>query len=382
MNQSYKSVTDFIRDLYQEDGVIPLHEPKFIGNERLYLSTCLDSTYVSSIGKYVDKFERMIAEFTGAKYAVCTVNGTAALHTALRLVGVERDDEVITQPLSFVATCNAITYCGASPVFIDVDIDTLGMSPDSLLEFLSKRTVRTSNGCININSGKRISAVVPMHTFGHPCRIAEIAIICENFGLSLVEDAAESLGSTYQLKHTGLYSKVAALSFNGNKIITTGGGGMVITNDKDIAIRAKHITTTAKLDHPYEFFHNEIGYNYRLPNINAALGCAQVEVLPRLLDSKRFIAKKYAEFFEDTDFVFISEPKNSISNYWLNALILENRKQRDDFLNSLITSGIMVRPIWRLMNKLPMFKEFECCDLKNASWLEDRVVNLPSSAII
>ena len=382
MNKKHQDIVDFIRELYQTTEFIPLHEPKFFGNERDYVIDCIDSTFVSSVGKYVDRFEQMMAEYTGAKYAVATVNGTAALHIALKLAGVNRGDEVVTQSLSFVATCNAISYCGAKPVFVDVDKDTLGLSPTSLREFLAANTNQTEEGCINKTTGNRIAAVVPMHTFGHPCRIDEIARICEEFNIPLIEDAAESLGSYYQGKHTGTFGKLAAFSFNGNKTITTGGGGMIITNDEALAKRAKHITTTAKQPHPYEFVHDEIGFNYRLPNINAALGCAQLESLPRLLESKRAIALSYQKFFANSNINFVSEPINSKANYWLNALILEDKQAREEFLKEMNEAGVMTRPIWRLMNELPMFRDCQSSDLSNAKWLEDRVVNIPSSAII
>ncbi|MDP2782317.1 LegC family aminotransferase [Devosia sp.] len=380
MNKKHQDIIDFVRGLYQTTEFIPLHEPKFVGNEKAYVVDCIDSTFVSSVGKYVDRFELEMAKYTGAKYAVATVNGTAALHITLKLAGVNRGDEVITQSLSFVATCNAISYCGAEPVFIDVDRDTLGLSPQSLSEFLSANTTRTAEGCINKTTGRRIAAVVPMHTFGHPCRIDKIAGICEEFGIPLVEDAAESLGSYYQGKHTGTFGKLAAFSFNGNKTITTGGGGMIITDDEVLAKRAKHITTTAKKPHPYEFIHDEIGYNYRLPNINAALGCAQMECLPRILESKRVIASAYADFFATSNITFVKEPAQASANYWLNALVLEDKQARDVFLKELNEAGVMSRPIWRLMNELPMFESCQSDALVNAKWLEDRVVNIPSSA--
>lgn len=380
MSIKHQDIIEFVRGIYQTTEFIPLHEPKFVGNEKAYVLDCIDSTFVSSVGKYVDRFEQMMAEYTGAKYAVATVNGTAALHIALKLVGVNQGDEVITQSLSFIATCNAISYCGAKPVFVDVDRDTLGMSPDSLRTFLHSNVVRTSAGCINKSTGQKISAVVPMHTFGLPCRIDEIATICAEYGIPLVEDAAESLGSYYQGKHTGTFGKLAAFSFNGNKTITTGGGGMIITDDAALAKRAKHITTTAKQPHPYEFIHDEIGYNYRLPNINAALGCAQIESLPRLLESKRAIASAYAEFFADSNINFIKELDQGHSNYWLNALALEDKQARDEFLKEMNEAGVMSRPIWRLMNELIMFNDCQSTDLSNAKWLEERIVNIPSSA--
>lgn len=379
MSNKYQDTINFIRNLYQTADFIALHEPKFFGNEKAYLIDCIDSTYVSSAGKYVDRFEQLVAEYTGVKYAIATVNGTAALHIALKLAGVSQDDEVITQPLSFIATCNAISYCGAKPVFVDVDLDTLGLSPISLRAFLDANATKTTLGCINNKTGKKISAVVPMHTFGHPCRIDEITKICDEFNIPLIEDAAESLGSFYQGKHTGAFGKLAALSFNGNKTVTTGGGGMIITDDEALAKRAKHITTTAKQPHPYEFVHDEIGYNYRLPNINAALGCAQMESLPRLLESKRDIANTYAEFFSNSILKFVKEPPRASSNYWLNTLVLEDRQARENFLKDLNEAGIMSRPVWRLMNELPMFSECQSADLTNAKWLEDRVVNIPSS---
>lgn len=377
---SHQDIITFIRGLYQTSEFIPLHEPKFAGNEKMYVLDCIDSTFVSSVGKYVDRFEQMMAEFTGAKYAVATVNGTAALHISLNLAGVLRGDEVITQPLSFIATCNAISYCGAQPVFVDVDRDSMGMSPDSLHLFLSRNATRVKEGCINKSTGRKLAAVVPMHTFGLPCRIDEIASVCSEFGIPLIEDAAESLGSYYKGKHTGRFGMLAAFSFNGNKTITTGGGGMIITDDAEIAKRAKHITTTAKQSHPYEFIHDEIGYNYRMPNINAALGCAQLEILPHLLESKRLISEEYAKFFKNTQFDFVQEPINSCSNYWLNALVLDNKSERDLFLKNMNDAGVMSRPIWKLMSELPMFSECQSGDLSNSKWLEERVVNIPSSA--
>lgn len=380
MDNSYQPVVEFIRGLYKTEKFIPLHEPRFFGNEKKYLSECIDSTFVSSVGKFVDQFESMICEFTGARYAVATVNGTAALHIALKLVGVDAEDEVITQPLSFIATCNAIGYCNAKPVFVDVDLDSMGMSPESLRTFLNFNTRQESGNCINTVTSKKIAAVVPMHTFGMPCRIDEIEQICQEFNIPLVEDAAESLGSYYMGRHTGTFGKVGVLSFNGNKTITTGGGGMIITNDMNLAKRAKHITTTAKLPHPYEFIHDEAAYNYRLPNINAALGCAQMESLYFQLKSKREIASEYKNFFSRTNFRLVKEIEGGYSNHWLNAILLEDKLQRDLFLRNLNDAGVMTRPIWCLMNKLEMFSTCQAADLSNAAWLEDRVVNIPSSA--
>jgi len=377
-----KAVIEYIRELYQTSDFIPLHEPKFFGNEKNYVIDCLDSTFVSSVGKYVDQFEKKLADFTGAKYAVATINGTSALHIALLMVGVNPDDEVITQPLSFVATCNAVSYCQAKPVFVDVDLDTLGMSPESLDHYLVNNTKMTSKGCFSTFSGRRIAAVVPMHTFGNPCRILEISEICKKYEIPLVEDAAESLGSSYIDRHTGTFGRVGVFSFNGNKTITTGSGGMIVTDDEFLAKRAKHVTTTAKVPHAYEFVHDEIGFNYRLSNINAALGCAQMENISVILENKREIAKKYEQFFSGTGFTFLKETPNGKSNYWLNALILNDQNERNIFLKELNQAGVMARPIWRLMNELTMFRDSYSSDLKNSKWLEERVVNIPSSAII
>lgn len=374
----FNDVIDFIRKSYNVDGFLPLHEPVFFGNEKKYLNECIDSTFVSSVGKFVDQFEEMVAEYTGAKYAIAIVNGTAALHVALKLVGVDDSCEVITQPLSFIATCNAISYCGAQPIFVDVDKDTMGLSPNSLAVLLEEETEQREGHCYNKTTGKRIAAVVPMHTFGHPCRIDRIAELCKQYNIALVEDSAESLGSYYKGKHTGTFGHIGVFSFNGNKTITTGGGGMLITDDEALAKRAKHITTTAKVPHPYEFVHDEIAYNYRLPNINAALGCAQMENLDTILDNKKERALQYEQFFlkENIDFVVASQ--NSNANYWLNAVILKDKSERNLFLEETNEAGIMTRPIWQLMNRLEMFKSCQTGELSNALWLEERVVNIPS----
>ena len=376
----FEDVFSYIRSMYDKDDFIPLHEPKFIGNEKKYLNECIDSTYVSSVGKFVDEFEVMVANYIGVKYAVATVNGTAALHIALKLVGTDENSEVITQPLTFVATCNAISYCNATPVFVDVDKDTMGLSPEGLKNFLANETTQRNGFCYNKSTGKKISAVVPMHTFGHPCRIDEIAVICDEHNIALVEDAAESLGSYYNNQHTGTFGQVASLSFNGNKTITTGGGGMIITNNEALAKHAKHITTTSKVPHSYEFYHDEMGYNYRLPNLNAALGCAQMEKLEDILINKRELAKSYMDFFPRDNIDFVKELGESKANYWLNAVILKDRQHRDLFLKESNDNGVMTRPVWVLMNKLEMFKRCQCADLSNAIWLEDRVVNIPSGA--
>ncbi len=379
----YQKVVEFIRNLYGTDAFIALHEPQFFGNEKEYVNDTIDSTFVSSVGKYVTKFEEMVAEYTGAKYAVATSNGTSALHTALKLVGVDKESEVITQPLTFIATANAISYCGAKPIFVDVDRETLGLSSQKLETFLKENTTINSDGeCINKKTKKFIKACLPMHTFGHPCKIDEIVEICDSYNIAVVEDAAESLGSYYKERHTGTFGKVGIFSFNGNKIITTGGGGMIVTDDEALAKRAKHLTTTAKVPHPYEYIHDEIGYNYRLTNLSAALGVAQMENLDIFVQKQRELANQYAEFFKGTDIGFIKEPQDAKSNFWLNAVQLKNRKERDAFLKYTNDKGIMTRSIWRLMNKLEMYKDAQCGDLSNAQWLEDRIVNITSSVIL
>jgi perosamine synthetase len=394
MEKSFQNIVDFIRELYQKpEGFIPLHAPVFNGNEKKYLEECIDSTFVSSVGKFVDEFEIKMAEYTGAKKAVVCVNGTNALHLALMLVGVERDTEVITQPLTFIATANAISYCGAKPVFLDVDMDTMGLSPKALRTWLETNTEQqtTNNTCpersrreqqtINKKTGKHISACVPMHTFGHPARIDEIVSICNEYNIPVVEDAAESLGSYYKGRHTGTFGEIGVLSFNGNKIITTGGGGMLLFDDEQLAKRAKHLTTQAKVPHPWEFMHDEIGYNYRMPNINAALGLAQLENLPQFLESKRNIAHTYREFFKGSTIKYIEEPKDSLSNFWLNSILFNNIVERDAFLNYTNENEVMTRPAWRLMSKLVMFIDCETDMLENAKSLAERLVNIPSSPI-
>lgn len=387
---SFSEIISFIRETFnQPDGFIPLHAPVFKGNEKKYLEECIDSTFVSSVGKFVDRFEEDVARFTGAKKAVVCVNGTNALHLALKLVGVQHDDEVITQPLTFIATANAIKYCDAFPVFTDIDRDTLGLSPEVLRNWLEENVEVRENKLptynqhsFNKKTGRRIAAIVPMHTFGYPCQIDEIATICEEFHIELVEDAAESLGSYYKNKHTGTFGRIGVLSFNGNKIITTGGGGMLLFNDEELANKAKHITTQAKVPHPWKFIHDEIGYNYRMPNINAALGVAQLEQIDNYLTAKRKLAETYKNFFAQTEIQFITEPGNSRSNYWLNCILLPNRLECDAFLKHTNENGVMTRPVWELMNRLPMFKNVQCSNLFNAKWISDRLVNIPSSVII
>ncbi len=378
----FAETVEFIRGVYGTNDFIPLHEPRFFGNEKKYLNECIDSTFVSSVGAFVDRFETEFARTVGAKYAIATVNGTAALHVSLILAGVERGNEVITQPLTFIATANAISYIGAAPVFVDVDLDTLGLSPQSLQRFLEEHCTINHDQCVNRTSEKIIKACVPMHTFGHPCHIDEIKRICDEWHITLVEDAAESLGSTYKNRQTGTFGSVGAFSFNGNKIITSGGGGVIVTDDATLAKRAKHITTTAKIPHKWEYVHNEIGYNYRLPNLNAALLCAQLEQLEGFLENKRELAGEYKEFFAAREIQFINEPDNAKSNYWLNVVLLKGLDERNAFLEYTNSSGVMTRPIWALMNKLDMFAACQCGDLSNALYLEERIVNLPSSVRI
>lgn len=382
MQEKFKEIVSFIRHLYNEPtGLIPLHAPIFNGNEKKYLNECIESTYVSSVGKFVNLFEEGIAKFTGANHAVACVNGTNALHLALKLVGVMQGDEVITQPLTFIATANAIAYCGANPIFLDVDIDTMGLSPRALLRFLENETHYDPVTVKRYNNAtkKAISACVPMHTFGHPCRIDEIVEICDRFHIPVVEDAAESLGSFYKNQHTGTFGKIGVLSFNGNKILTTGGGGMLLFQDIELAKRAKHITTQAKIAHPWNFAHDEVGYNYRMPNINAALGLSQLEQLGFFLASKKNLANQYKLFFEGHSINFVTEPNYASSNYWLNCILMKNIKERDAFLALSNNEGVQSRPAWALLNKLPMYETCLHTNIKNALWLEDRIVNIPSS---
>jgi perosamine synthetase len=380
MNRSLKeSFVKKAKTIYSNENPIMLHRPIFEGNERNYLLECIDSNYVSSVGSKVNEFEESVARFTGSKYAIATVNGTAALHSAITLVGVKRGDEVLTQALTFIATCNAIDYCGARPIFIDVDKDTMGMSPKALTFFLETNAEIKSGKAFNRISGKAISACVPMHTFGFPCHIEEILEICNDWKIPLVEDAAESLGSFVNNKHTGTFGKVSTLSFNGNKLITTGGGGMLLTDDLDIAKKAKHITTTAKVPHPYEFIHDEIGYNYRLPNLNASLGCAQMQRLEEFLLIKEHVSREWKDFFERQDIKFMTAVKSNKANHWLNTIILNSKKDRDNFLEYTNKNAVMTRPVWRLMSDLEMFKDCFNDGLKNSKWLQDRIINIPSS---
>ena len=393
----YKKTVDFIKSLYGNKEFIPLAIPVFAGNEKAYLNECIDTTFVSSVGKFVDRFEEDMAKYTGAKRAVVCVSGTNALHMSLLLAGVKKDDEVLTQALTFIATCNALSYIGAHPVFLDKS--TMGLSPDAMKEWLQANAEVRKNtrigelsesqdfafhedelACYNKNTGCRIKACVPMHTFGHPVRIEEIAVLCKEYHIELIEDAAESIGSTYKGKHTGTFGKIGAISFNGNKTITTGGGGMMLFMDEELGAYAKHITTQAKIPHRWEFRHDHIGYNYRMPNINAALGCAQLENLDRYIVSKRKVATEYIEYFKNvSDIEFFVDSPDTCSNYWLNAVILKDKEAQLDFLTQTNDNGVMTRPIWELMTRLPMFENCENDGLRNTIWFTDRVVNVPSS---
>lgn len=376
-----ESLIRFIRAQYRSKDFIPLHAPVFNGRERELVLDTIDSTFVSSVGAYVDRFEKNMATFTDSRRAVAVMNGTAALHIALKLADVVTGDLVVTQSLTFVATCNAISYCGAEPLFVDVDRHTLGLSPVALDRWLTEHALVDDHGDCRTRLGhRRIRACLPMHTFGHPVELDDLVAVCDRWHLVLVEDAAESLGSFYKGRHTGNFGKIGVLSFNGNKIMTTGGGGMLLT-DEALGSRAKHLTTTAKIPHPYKFVHDEVGYNYRLPNLNAALGCAQLEQMPAFLASKRSLAARYIEFFKGSEYQPIVEPAHCVSNYWLNGVICEDANQREALLKATNEAGVMTRPIWALMTKLPFFKHALHGPLDNAEWLEARVVNLPSSVL-
>lgn len=380
----YSDFISLVREIYNvPEEFIALHEPRFVGNEKKYLIDAIDSTYVSSVGEYVNRFEKMLSEMTGAKYAIATSNGTAALHVALKLSGVEQDTEVITQAISFVATANSISYEKAIPHFVDVDEDTLGLSPSALAKRLENIATIKDGQTYNRETGRRISACVPMHTFGIPCRITEIIEICKKYNIPVVEDASESIGSYYHGIHTGIFGKFGTFSFNGNKTITSGGGGAIVTNDEAIAKRTKHITTTAKVPHQWEYFHDEIGYNYRMPNLNAALLCAQLEKLNDFLENKRRVFKTYEEFFDKKKGIkLIKEPEGSVSNFWLNAIQLSDLKERNAFLKYTNENGIMTRPIWTLLNTLPMFVSCPCGPLQVSETLANTIVNIPSSVVI
>lgn len=376
------SIVDALRHALGRETA-SLHEPLFHGKEQEYVQDCVESTFVSSVGTYVDRFERDLADYTGARRAVAVVNGTAALQVALQLAGVERGDEVIVPALTFVATANAVRYLGAIPHFADCDEATLGLDPATLREWLDSIAERTTEGCRNRHSGRRIRALVPMHTFGHPCDMDGLMEVAHDYGLTLVEDAAESLGSCYHGRHTGTFGLLGTFSFNGNKIVTTGGGGAILTDDEQLADRAKHLTTTAKQPHRWEYVHDEVGYNFRMPNLNAALGCAQLEQLPEFLSSKRRLYSRYCEAFSDLENVRVmSEPSRCESNFWLQALILDDvvADQRNEILAATNESGLMTRPVWMLLNKLEPYRECPSAPIPVAESLIRRIINVPSSA--
>jgi perosamine synthetase len=379
-----RRVIDALRSVLG-DGSYALHEPRFGGNEQAYVQECIASTFVSSVGRYVDQFEQELAAFTGARRAVAVVNGTAALQVALQLAGVQAGDEVVVPTLSFVATANAVHYLGATPHFVDSAEDTLGIDPVALKEWLNHVAEPTVTGSRNRHTGRPIRAIVPMHTFGHPCDLEGLLSIAHDYRLALVEDAAESLGGYYQGQHTGTFGKLGALSFNGNKVITTGGGGAILTNDGRLADRAKHLTTTAKQPHRWDYVHDEIGYNFRMPNLNAALGSAQLEQLPSFLASKRRLAEKYTEAFQNVESVrLMHEPQGCRSNYWLQTLLLDESvaDQRDAVLTATNDAGLMTRPAWRLLHQLAPYQQCPSAPLPVAESLARRLINIPSSAFL
>lgn len=369
----------FIKDTFNTNDFIPLHQPVFGGNEKKYLLDTIDTTFVSSVGAYVNRFEEMMQEITQTQKAIAVVNGTAGIQVALRLVGVNVGDEVLTQALTFVATPNAIAYNGAMPVFLDVDIDTMGLSPKAVERFLEEFGELRETGCYNKKTGNKIAACLPMHTFGFPVHLDELLKICNIWKIPVIEDAAESLGSEYKGKPTGSFGDAGIFSFNGNKIATSGGGGAIVTNNEDLGISAKYLTTTAKQPHAYEYFHDEMGYNFRMPNLNAAVACAQLEKLEWFLERKRNLSKEYEEFFSGTEVIYRTELKNTKANYWLNCLEMENEKERNLFLKNTNDSNVMTRPIWKLMFRLPMYKNCYRDDQLNAKYLEERIINIPSS---
>ena len=375
----YKEIIDFVKLQYPKQDFIPLHAPVFNGNEKSYVLDTIDSTFVSSVGAYVDKFEIMMAELSKTQKAVAIVNGTSALQVALRLSGVQNGDEVLTQALTFIATINAIIYNGASPVFLDVDLDTMGLSPNAVQVFLEEYGELRDGVCYNKKTNKKIAACMPMHTFGFPVHLDELMTTCNKWNIPLVEDAAESIGSEYKGKPTGSFGKIGVFSFNGNKIVTSGGGGAIVTNDLDLGVKAKHLTTTAKIPHPYEYVHDDIGYNFRMPNLNAALACAQLEQLEFFIQNKRNLALDYNAFFESKGLNFRKELPNTKANYWLMCIELENKQERESFLKETNENGVMTRPIWQLIFKSSLYSGFQKDAQINAMYLEDRIVNIPSS---
>lgn len=375
----YESIFDFIHQQFGNETNIPLHEPRFCGEEKTYLIDCIDSTFVSSVGKYVDRFERAMADFTGSRHAIAVVNGTQALFVALKALGIGPDCEILTQSLTFVATANAIHYTGASPVFLDIDQTTLGLSPESVKSFLQRHTEIHHGDRINKITRRKIAACLPMHTCGHPCQIETLKNICNENNILLIEDAAESLGSTLSSGHTGTFGEVGVFSFNGNKVITTGGGGMLVTNNENLAQKLRHLTTTAKIPHRWEFIHDEIGYNFRMPNINAALGLAQMEQLPLFLQKKRHLANCYRDFFSTSEIHYVDEPHSTQSNFWLNTILLPDEKEKETFLNGAQQHGIGARSLWRPMHLLSIYAHYQRDAQVNAESIYQRAVNLPSS---
>jgi perosamine synthetase len=379
---NYSEVVDFIKNQFKNKEFIALHEPRFLGNERKYVLDSIDSTFVSSVGAYVDKFEEMMSSISGTSKSIAVVNGTSALQVALRLVGVSNGDEVITQALTFIATVNAIIYNGSSPIFIDVDIDTMGLSPNAVEAFLETYGELREGVCYNKKTNKKIAACMPMHTFGFPVHLYELLKVCNKWNIPIVEDAAEAIGSEYDSKSVGSFGRLGVFSFNGNKIITSGGGGAIVTNDLELGIKGKHLTTTAKVPHPYEYVHDAIGYNFRMPNINAALACAQLEQLNSFVLNKRILALEYNSFLNSKGFNFRIETPNTKANYWLMCIELESKKERDSFLKQTNENGVMTRPIWQLIFKSSMYSSFQRDEQINASYLEDRIVNIPSSVTL
>lgn len=375
----FKETINFFQEKFNSKDVIPLHAPVFKGNERKYLMDTVDSTFVSSVGAYVDLSEKMMTEISQTIKAVAVVNGTAGLHIALQMAGVQRGDEVLTQALTFVATANAIHYTGAEPVFLDVDCDTMGLSPKSVATFLEEFGEKRENETYNKKTGRKIAACVPMHTFGFPVHLDELMTVCNKWNIPIVEDAAESLGSYYKGKHTGSFGKFGVFSFNGNKIVTCGGGGMIVTQNEELGKLGKHLTTTAKVPHPYEYVHDQVGYNFRMPNLNAALVCAQLEQLDAFLANKRALAHDYDTFFAGQNIKFRIELENTQANYWLMCVELENVEERNAFLKATNEAKTMTRPIWQLMYRLPMYQHCYRDAQKNAEFLEERIVNIPSS---
>ena len=373
---------NFIRSVYNTENDIHLHEPRFIGNEKKYLLDTIESTFVSSVGPYVDQFEREMSIITDTERAIAVANGTCALQVSLELAGVKSGDEVLTQALTFVATANSISYLKATPIFIDVDLDTMGLSPKALKEFLNLNAELRNDGSYNKKTGKKISACMPMHTFGFMCRIDEIVEVCNEWKIPVIEDSAEALGSKYKGKSSGSFGLLGAFSFNGNKIITSGGGGAITTNNMAIGNEAKHLTTTAKIPHKWEYNHDKVGYNFRLPNLNSALACAQLEQLENMKNSKKNIYNQYKDFFQHKEINLVDIPQDTDWNYWLMSILLENKKDRDIFLEETNKQGIMTRPIWTLMYRLPMYERAQRDSQKNAEYLEERIVSLPSSAIL